>query len=210
MGLITFALIGMVAGVAFVFQMGLREKKERWVVDFASIGVVVGLLAASLVALAYLPNLNAGLVIWGSFNPHVVFIMPWSVFALTVLRKRYGPVLMLPALALLYGLSEVFFNSIAAGAVVILGAKIDYFGYPAWQLFFLGVLVAVGVGYRIVKPKFVLSPVLFVFAAWCLVWLATGIRSIDNSITGVVENLPFDLAWQANMFMFGTWVMKPR
>lgn len=215
MSLETIGLIGLISAASFIIQSLVRKhewKKVqwRWVVDFFSVSLIIGILGACIIALLYLPNLNSGLVIWGTFNPHIAFIIPWCIFALLVLRKRFG-VMMIPSLALLYGLSEVFFNALALFAGWVFHVDVPFFTAITWQLFFIGIVFAVALSYLMVKPRFLMrSPVLFIFSAYCLLWLSTGLRSIDDSISGVALNLPFDLAWQANMFMFGTWVMKPR
>jgi hypothetical protein len=170
----------------------------------------MGILATSIVAFAYLPTIPAGLAVWGGYKPHLIFIFLWCPFALFYLRKKFGPMLMLPALALLYGLSEIFFNSLAFLAYFVSPGSVTYFFLPGWDLFFLVIVGAVAACYLIVRPRFTMSPVLFLFIAWGLIWLATGLKSVDDAMLGAPQNIPWDIAWQLNMFAFGAWVMKKR
>lgn len=202
-----------IAAFMFLIQMGLRhadQKNKDWVIDFAGVGLIIGLASTSGLALVLLPTPAASLVLLPIFHPHALFILLWCAFTLAVIRRKYGPKLMLPALALLYGLSEVFFNAMVYLLSHALSVPVPFFDFLDWQIFFGAIVTTVAVCYCIVRPKFTYSPAILLFLAYCLIWSAKGVPSIDDSLTGMVQNVPWDIAWQFNMFMFGTWVMKPR
>lgn len=212
MTLLTLGAIGFASALVFLAELLVRRKEVKgwdWLMDFSGVAAVLGILGVSLVAWVYLPTWPAGLNVWGGYKPHIAFIVLWCPFALLVLRPRFKGKMIL-AFALLYGLSEVFFNTIALAAMFVYDTYIIFFFLTDWQLFFVLILASVVSCYLAVRPRFVPSPALLVFVAWSLIWLAMRLPSVDDAMLGVPSKIPWDIAWQLNMFMFGTWVMKPR
>lgn len=184
----------------------LRKRDQHWVVDFASVGLMTGFIGVGLLHLAVQPDPSIGVNLISFYTPHAYNLLIWPALALLVLRPRFGPNRFLLAFILVYGLDEIFWDSIAFfhGGIIQTFMATQY-----GQVFFVLVLIAVASTSYILRPRVVPNWTWGFFPLFVVVYIAAGMPSYATDLPSVYT-LSWELVWQGAIWVFISGTFWPK
>lgn len=203
MSLTTLGVVAAVAIASFVWQAQLRQRREHWIIEYSSIGIMTGFMTLGLIGLAVNRNLDVVVnLVWG-YSPHAYNLVIWPILVLAVLRPRFGPMGFLVAFLLTYGIDEVIWNSIA---FVYFKENSAYLGYTTtyWQTFFVIVLATIAASYFILKPRIIPNWTWGFFVFY--VALYTLVAGLPTYVDAPYVDDPYVWIWEL-MWQGAIWVL---
>lgn len=212
MSLPEIAIVAIVTIVAFLWQLIRRPRGSYWAIDFLSVGVMIGFVAVGVLHYLVQPNLDDTVNLLWYYAPHAYNLVIWPLFALTVLRPRFGSKYFLLTFVFVYGFDEILWNSIA---YVRFGGNLNVLSFiltAYWQTFFAIVVIATVASYIVVRPRIVPNWTWGFFPVYVFVYSAlAGLPTFVNPGTSPSWYIyTWEVAWQAAflLFVFGTFQGK--
>ncbi len=196
--------VGVIALVILVWLAFKSGEHEHWLLDYGSVGLMGGFIGVALLTYLVNPNPDAVVNLVWYYSPHAYNLILWPVLALIVLRPRFGHKF-LGSFVLVYGLSEILWNS---AAYIRFGGPrspaLAFMDAPYWQTFFTVVIVSVVVSYILVKPRIRPNLTWVFFAGFLYIYVAVaGIPTfLDSTYPVPVYVYVWELAWQGAIWVF--------
>lgn len=216
MSLLVDEVILGIAGVCLLIQIG----RHRPLLDSINVALMSGFMGMGILAYVFLPVLSVTVQILPFYGPHAYNLILWPSAALVVLRNRFSPRQFLAVFAFVYGLDELFWNSLAVVKYWGQWDILKYFLSPGFLSFFSILCVVVVVTYLYARPKLsigrknpmpLMLGVFGFFWAWIAgfpILAASNILSLSLPTTAYL--LVWELLWQTAYWVFVWATIKPR
>lgn len=196
------AIVGIVAASVFLAEYPAFRKTQP-LVGLLEMSLMFGFIGVGVYALMLVPVPGAGVNLAFGYTPHAWEIIVWSVMCLTVIRQKFGPVMMLPAFITLYALQELIWNPFAIaefwGQWATASQPLWYVVTLYWESFITVSFVAAIVGFLYLRPRVRLTPVFPLMLLFLSVWaFVFGLPA--GGLT--YWSLAWEIAWDAVYFSF--------
>lgn len=198
------SVVGIITIIAFCWLTCLRPREPHWILDFVSVGLMVGFMGAAILTYFVTPSLDVTVPIIWYYSPHAYNLVIWPALALLLLRPRFGSQF-LGAFVFVYGLSEILWNSIAylrfdgsVGSPVLSFMTSQY-----WHVFFTMIVVGTLISYYVLRPRVTPNLTWIFFGCYVFVYgVIAGLPTFgDSPYPTPLYVYAWELAWQVAVWV---------